>query len=100
LILWNAEITDKGIIEFMRSTTGNCRQIREFRLVLWNNLITEKAIETMAGKLKQFESLQRLYVNLSNNKVGDGGVRLLNKAIIELQMLKEVKLGLDCTGMT
>lgn len=54
----------------------------------------------MGTKLTQFESLEKIYVNLSNNKIGDGGVRLLNKSMIELPMLREVKLGLDCTSMT
>jgi hypothetical protein len=84
----------------MKSTSGTCKHVRELRLVLWNNQITEKSIETMAAKLPELCSLEKIYINLSNNKIGDGGVRLLGKSMIDIPLLREIKLGFDSTGTT
>ena len=98
LVMWNCEIKDKALIEFIKEL--NVLSVTRAKLTLWGNLITEKSMETFAENSYKFKNLQLLQINLSNNALNDQGIRFFNKSLMDLTALTHLRLSFDNTNCT
>lgn len=96
---FSAEISDKGFIEFLK-TVSRVSGLKELKLNLMNNDITEKSMKTGSPFLEGLAALEQLDLNFSNNRLSDFAFKYLCNSVLLLKSLRQIRLVFDTCSLT
>lgn len=99
LVLFSAEVSDKGFIEFLK-TISKIESLRSLKVNLMNNEITEKSMKTGSPHLENLINLEGLDLNLSNNRLSDFSFKYLCNSLLSLKTMVRLRLVLDTCSLT
>jgi hypothetical protein len=97
--LCSAEVADKGLIEFFKTIT-KIDSLRQLKINLMNNEITEKSMKLGSPFLENMAKLETLDLNLSNNKLSDFAFKYLCNSVLTLKAITKLRLVLDTCSLS